>query len=155
MESATSATNLREFRASVRHFFDDMLPAAIHGVEGTTARAKAWRAALFDQGLAALDYPTEYGGAGFGPDHMQVWREESRGRIPREDAMFGIGVGMAMPTIRDMGSDALKSRFLAPGLRGDDIWCQMYSEPGSGSDLASLTTKAELDGDEWLSLIHI
>ena len=150
MESATSATNLREFRASVRHFFDDMLPAAIHGVEGTTARAKAWRAALFDQGLAALDYPTEYGGAGFGPDHMQVWREESRGRIPREDAMFGIGVGMAMPTIRDMGSDALKSRFLAPGLRGDDIWCQMYSEPGSGSDLASLTTKAELDGDEWI-----
>ncbi len=104
----------------------------------------------FDDGLAALDYPVEHGGRGLGHQHLQVWREESRGRIPREDAMFGIGVGMAMPTIRDHGSDALKRRFLAPGLRGDELWCQMYSEPGSGSDLASLSTRAVADGDEWI-----
>ena len=57
---------------------------------------------------------------------------------------------MAMPTIRDHGADELRARFLRPGLRGDEIWCQMYSEPGSGSDLAALTTRADLDGDEWI-----
>ena len=139
-----------EFRLHIRRFFDEVLPAALDGIEGTTARGKAWRAALFDHGLAALDYPTEYGGGGASPSALQVWRDESRGRIPREDTVFGIGVGMAMPTIRDLGGEELKRRFLAPGLRGDEIWCQLYSEPGSGSDLASLTTRAELDGDEWV-----
>jgi len=81
---------------------------------------------------------------------MQVWREESRGRIPREDAMFGIGVGMAIPTVRDYGTDEMKQRFVADGLSGRHVWCQMYSEPGSGSDLASLSTTALLDGDEWI-----
>ena len=149
MTSATTRT-VDEFRNEVRHFFDDVLPTVLDGVEGTSARAKAWRASLYEHSLAALDYPIAFGGRGLGADQMQVWREESRGHIPREDAMFGIGVGMAMPTIRDYASDELKDRFLTPGLRGDDIWCQMYSEPGSGSDLASLTTKAELDGDEWI-----
>jgi len=139
-----------EFRAEVDHFFDDVLPGVLDGVEGTSARGKAWRAALFDHGLAAIDYPVAHGGRDLSPDHQQVWREASRGRIPREDAMFGIGVGMAMPTIRDLGSEELKARFLAPGLRGDELWCQMYSEPGSGSDLASLTTRAVADGDEWI-----
>ena len=144
------APTVDSFRSEIRTFFDDTLPAVLDGVEGTTLRAKAWRAALFDQGLAALDYPVQFGGRALEPGLMQVWREESRGRIPREDAMFGIGVGMAMPTIRDLASDELKERFLRHGLRGDDIWCQMYSEPGSGSDLASLSTRAELDGDEWI-----
>ncbi|MDB4818353.1 acyl-CoA dehydrogenase family protein, partial [Acidimicrobiales bacterium] len=141
---------LADFRVEVRTFFDQVLPGALDGLEGTTNRGKAWRASLFDHGLAALDYPIDYEGRDLDASHQQVWREESRGRIPREDAMFGIGVGMAMPTIRDFASDELKRRFLAPGLRGDDLWCQMYSEPGSGSDLASLTTKAILDGDEWI-----
>ena len=148
----TTATipSLDEFRADVRAFFDDTLPRVLEGLEGTTARAKAWRSTLFDAGLAALDYPEEFGGRGLSAAHLQVWREESRGRIPREDALFGIGVGMAMPTIRDYGSEELKAQFLAPGLRGDHVWCQMYSEPGSGSDLASLSTRATLDGDEWV-----
>ncbi|MEM7276024.1 MAG: acyl-CoA dehydrogenase family protein, partial [Actinomycetota bacterium] len=66
------------------------------------------------------------------------------------DAGFGIGVGLAMPTRRDHGGPELQERFIGPGLRGDDVWCQMYSEPGAGSDLASLATRAELDGDEWI-----
>lgn len=129
--------------------------ASISGVrsaqnEGTIARAKAWRQALFESGLAAIDYPVEYGGRGLGSEHERVFANVSRGRVPREDSIFGIGVGMAMPTIRDYGSHELKERFLAAGLSGREIWCQMYSEPGSGSDLAALTTSATLDGDEWI-----
>jgi len=138
-----------ELRAEVRAFFDDVLPAVLDEVDGQLARARAWRAALHDAGLAGIDYPTAHGGRGLGPEHVAVYREESRGRVPREDAVFGIGVGMAMPTIRDYGAEPLKDRFIRPGLRGDEIWCQMYSEPGSGSDLASLSTRAVLDGDEW------
>jgi len=146
----TPAPTTAEFRAEVRTFFDDILPGVLDGVTGTIPRAKAWRSSLFDHGLAAIDYPVEFGGRGLGPEYVQVYRDESRGRVPREDATFGIGVGMALPTIRDHGDDTLRERFLRPGLRGDDIWCQMYSEPGSGSDLAALTTRADLDGDEWI-----
>ena len=141
---------LDDFRREVRRFFDELLPAALDGVQGTIPRAKAWRAALFDHGLAGIDYPVEYGGRGLGPEYLQAYRDQSRGLVPREDATFGIGVGMAMPTIRDYATDELKRRFIEPGLRGEEIWCQMYSEPGSGSDLASLSTRAVLDGDEWI-----
>jgi alkylation response protein AidB-like acyl-CoA dehydrogenase len=148
--ATASAPTLDEFRAEIRTFFDDVLSGVLDGVHGTADRAMAWRSSLFDHGLAAIDYPVEFGGRDLSSDHQQIWQEESRGRIPREDAMFGIGVGMAMPTLRDYGSDELKERFLSPGLRGDEVWCQMYSEPGSGSDLAALTTRATLDGDEWV-----
>jgi len=146
----TAVVTTEEFRQEVCSFFDDVLPKALDGVSGTSDRGKAWRAALADHDLAGIEYPVAHGGRELSEAHLRVWREESRGRIPREDAMFGIGVGMAMPTLRDYGSEELKERFLARGLRGDDIWCQMYSEPGSGSDLASLTTRADLDGDEWV-----
>ncbi len=145
-----SSPTIDEFRREVSGFFDDVLPGVLDGVTGNVARAKAWRAALFDHGLAAIEYPTDFGGRDLAPELVQAYREISRGRVPREDALFGIGVGMAMPTIRDYGSDAMKERFLPGGLRGDDLWCQMYSEPGSGSDLASLSTRAILDGDEWV-----
>jgi alkylation response protein AidB-like acyl-CoA dehydrogenase len=146
----TSVPSLAAFRNEIETFFDQVLPNALEGVTGTLSRARAWRSALYDHGLAALDYPVTCGGRELPAEHQQLYKDMSRGRVPREDAAFGIGVGMAMPTVRDHGSDELKQRFLQPGLRGDEIWCQMYSEPGSGSDLASLATKAELDGDEWI-----
>ncbi len=145
-----NAPSVDEFRLAVRSFFDNELPTVLDGVVGQLNRAKVWRAALYDAGLTGLDYPTDYGGQGLGPEYAAAYNEESRGLVPREDSVFGIGVGMAMPTIRDFGSDELKDRFLRPGLRGDDIWCQMYSEPGAGSDLAGLATRADLDGDEWV-----
>ena len=141
---------VEEFRHEVRRFFDETLPGRIDPAKPSLERARAWRALLFDEGLAGLDYPTAYGGRDLSPEHVRVYAEESRGRVPREDATFGIGVGMALPTLRDHAADGLKERFIEPGLRGDEIWCQMYSEPGSGSDLASLATRAELDGDEWV-----
>ncbi len=139
-----------EFRAEVRQFFDETLPGALDGIPSSMQRAKKWRTLLFDAGLGAISYPTAFGGRELSTEYEKVYAEESRGSVPREDSVFGIGVGMAMPTIRDHGSEELKERFLRPGLRGDEIWCQMYSEPGAGSDLAGLATKADLDGDEWI-----
>lgn len=137
-------------RDAVRRFFDHELPSLLDGVNGEIARAKVWRAGLFDAGLAAINYPAEHGGLGGDRSHVEVFQSESAGRIPREDGLFGLGVGMVLPTIRDHGSDELRARFLQPGLRGDEIWCQLYSEPGAGSDLASLGTTAVRDGDEWI-----
>jgi alkylation response protein AidB-like acyl-CoA dehydrogenase len=143
--------SLEEFRTEVRSFFDDTLPAVLADASSCSAgRAEAWRRALFDHGLGAIDYPVACGGRGLGAEHAAIYDEESNGRIPREDARFAIGVGMAMPTIRDHGSTELQERFLGPGLRGDEVWCQLYSEPGAGSDLGSLTTRAVLDGDQWI-----
>jgi alkylation response protein AidB-like acyl-CoA dehydrogenase len=146
----TDPSDLDAFRDEVRTFFDRTLPGALDDIDGNLERARAWRALLFDHGLAAIDYPTAYGGRDLSPAHKRVFQEESQGHIPREDTVFGIGVGMALPTVRDHASDELKQRFIRPGLRGEEIWCQMYSEPGAGSDLAALSTRAELDGDEWL-----
>ena len=142
------APSLAEFRTEVEAFFS--ADASDPPAGGSIERAKRWRARLFDAGLGAIDYPVEHGGRGLGTEFAKVFDEVSRGRIPRESSVFGIGVGMALPTIRDHGSSELKERFLTPGLRGEEIWCQLYSEPGAGSDLAALTTKAVLDGDEWI-----
>ncbi len=139
-----------DFRDEVKRFYDKTLPAALEGITGGMNRAKAWRAALFDAGLGGLNYPSAHGGRDDDGSLQAIYAEVSAGRVPREDATFGIGVGMALPVIRDLASDELKDRFLRPGLRGEEIWCQLYSEPGSGSDLASLSTKAVLDGDEWV-----
>lgn len=146
----TDDSDLARFRTKVRDFFDTTGPAALAGVVGDVERAKAYRSALFDAGLAGLDYPTEFGGQGLGAEYLEIFAEESEGRVPSENSIFGIGVGMALPVVRDHSVDAVKERFLASGLRGDEIWCQLYSEPGAGSDLASLSTKAIRDGDEWV-----
>lgn len=152
-------SEVEDFRAEVRAFFDRVpsvmdaaAPPPEEGDDGPAIvlRAKAWRAALFDAGLAAFSCPAAFGGRDDRPDLAAVFQQESHGRIPPEDAVFGIGVGMALPVIRDHGTDELRERFLRPGLRGDEVWCQLYSEPNAGSDLASLATRAVRDGDEWV-----
>ncbi|MGB8858113.1 MAG: acyl-CoA dehydrogenase family protein [Ilumatobacteraceae bacterium] len=150
--------DLVEFRQRVRSFFD-ALPGLLNercgpleaddGSRGLN-RARTWRAALYDAGLAGFGYPVEAGGLGERPEKAAIYAQESRGRVPSIDAVFGIGIGMALPVIRDHCAPALRQRFLRPGLRGDEIWCQLYSEPNAGSDLASLATRAERDGDEWV-----
>jgi alkylation response protein AidB-like acyl-CoA dehydrogenase len=139
-----------EFRAELRKFLDTVGPEIDNSDAPGIERARQWRAALYDAGYAGLGYDTSYGGHGLDPDKLKIWQEESRGSVPGVDATFGIGVGMALPTIRDFGTDELKERFIEPGLRGEEIWCQLYSEPEAGSDLASLRTTAVLDGDEWI-----
>lgn len=150
--------DLDAFRLYVRSFFDG-LPVLLDATVAEASdendprrvpRGKAWRAALYDAGLAGYGFPESAGGLGDRPAEQAVYQAESAGRIPTVESMFGLGVGMALPVIRDHGSDALLKRFVRPGLRGEEVWCQLYSEPNAGSDLASLATKAVRDGDEWI-----
>ncbi len=144
------------FRAHVQRFFAE-LPALLAADPPIgdddprlVTRARTWRAALYDAGLAGFGYPVEAGGLGDQLELQRIYQEESRGRVPTVESVFGIGIGMALPVIRDHCPPALQQRFLRTGLRGDEIWCQMYSEPNAGSDLAWLATRAVRDGDEWV-----
>ncbi len=112
-------------------------------------RARGWQAAKFDAGFARITWEPEFGGRN-GTSMQQVifGQEESKYSLPTE--AFIIGLGMIAPTIRAVGTDAQKQRYLTKLLRGEEIWCQLFSEPGAGSDVASLSTTATRDGDEWV-----
>ena len=111
--------------------------------------SKAWQATLYDGGWAGITWPKEYGGRGGTPIQAVIFAQE-QGRFAVPGSVFAQGIGMAGPALMAHGSDAQKERFLTPMLRGDEVWCQLFSEPGSGSDLASLTTRAERDGEQWI-----
>jgi alkylation response protein AidB-like acyl-CoA dehydrogenase len=112
-------------------------------------QSKAWQRALFDGGWAGITWPKEYGGRGGTPIEAIIFgQEQSRFDLPT--SVFAQSIGMAGPTIMGHGTDAQKERFLEPMLRGDEVWCQLFSEPGAGSDLASLATSAVRDGDEFV-----
>ena len=113
------------------------------------ARAKAWQATKCDAGWAAIHWPAEYGGQGKTGIEAGVFSEEES-RFDTTGNMFMIGIDMVGPTLIAHGTHEQKARFLPPMLRGDEVWCQLFSEPGSGSDLASLSTRAVRDGDEWV-----
>ena len=113
------------------------------------AEARLWQARLADAGFAGLTWPEEYGGRGLTPLHQIAWSQEAaRFDLPVE--VFAIGIGMAGPTILSWGTPEQKQRWLPPLLRGEEIWCQLFSEPNAGSDLAGIQTRATLDGDEWV-----
>ena len=146
----TAEPELAEFRSEVRAFAN-RLPEILAGADSSIDRTRRFLAARYDAGLGALDYPEVDGGRGLDRHHVRAYREEIAGsELGQAGAGFGIGIDMCLPTIRDHGSQELRQRFLQPGLRGDEIWCQLYSEPGAGSDLAGLTTRADRDGDEWV-----
>jgi alkylation response protein AidB-like acyl-CoA dehydrogenase len=114
------------------------------------ARAKEWRAKKFDAGFGWIAGPTEYGGRGLPHAYERAWATlESEYDVPNQ-GFFGIGLGMVAPTIKDHGSDLARDKYLRAMYRGDIVGCQLFSEPGAGSDLASLQTRAERDGDEWV-----
>jgi acyl-CoA dehydrogenase len=114
------------------------------------ARAQEWRAAKFDAGFGWITGPRAYGGRELPQAYQRLWeRLEGQYDVPNQ-AFFSIGLGMVAPTILAHATDLAKERYLSPMYRGDIVGCQLFSEPGAGSDLASLQTKAERDGDEWL-----
>ena len=112
--------------------------------------AQAWRAKRYDAGLGWITGPKEYGGRELTAAHDRVYASiEGRYEIP-DQQFFGIGLGMVAPTILAHAQPHIRERYLAKMYRGDIVGCQLFSEPGAGSDLASLQTKAVRDGDEWL-----
>jgi acyl-CoA dehydrogenase len=113
------------------------------------AEAKRWQATMADAGWAAIHWPVEHGGRGAGGLESTVLFEElARYDVP--DTLFAIGVAMIGPTLIAHGTPEQTARYLEPMRRGTEIWCQLWSEPGAGSDLASLRTRADADGDEFV-----
>ncbi len=112
---------------------------------------KEFLGAQFDAGLAWVHFDEGHGGLGVGPKLQKVVQEVFRGTgAPSSAARNPIGHGMGAPTVYTHGSEAQRQRYLRPLFTGEEIWCQMFSEPGAGSDVASLATKAVRDGDEWI-----
>jgi alkylation response protein AidB-like acyl-CoA dehydrogenase len=112
----------------------------------------AFRGAQYDRGLAWVHFPEGKGGLGLSPKAQTVVYEELR-KAPKVYDDIGvnpIGIGMAAPVLIAHGTDEMHERFLRRTFTGEDIWCQLFSEPGAGSDVASLATRAVRDGDEWL-----
>ncbi|MCH7790497.1 MAG: acyl-CoA dehydrogenase family protein, partial [Acidobacteria bacterium] len=117
--------------------------------EQRLGQGQAFQKKLHEAGLAGLTYPSEFGGQGLTKAHDRIWREEC-GNYPMMTMELTITHGMCLPMLAEYGSDEQKAQFLEKNITAEEVWCQMFSEPGAGSDVASLQTKAELDGDEWL-----
>jgi len=162
------------FRDEIRTWIGANLPGELKGDGGEgewgqlssgherhRAAMAEWRRLLQSRGLVAPAWPRRYGGAEFTVMEQFILKEEmARARAPR---FGGVGIGWVGPTLMQYGADWMKARFIEPILRGGERWCQGFSEPGAGSDLASVQTRAERDGDEfvvngqkiWTSGAHI
>jgi alkylation response protein AidB-like acyl-CoA dehydrogenase len=111
-------------------------------------RAKDFQARKAAAGFAAITWPVEYGGRGLAPISQVIWsQEEARFFVPR--GFFEIGLGMCIPTLMAYGTEADKKRYVPKALAGEEIWCQLFSEPAAGSDLAGLRTRSVKSGDTW------
>jgi alkylation response protein AidB-like acyl-CoA dehydrogenase len=154
------------FRAEVRAWLEANIPTELTGPRsGEAEYEQAWRAwsrKLYDAGYVGLTWPEEYGGKGAPYSHQAILLEETaRAEAPQH--MNVIGLGMAGPTIIAHGTEEQKARYLPRILSVEEIWCQGFSEPGAGSDLAAARTSARLEGDHfvvdgqkvWSSFAHI
>ncbi len=145
------------YRQQVRTWLDANAPksrAAADDGEGAgdLTAARAWQAKKAAAGYACITWPQAWGGQGGTPIQSVIFSaEEARYPIPGNP--FQIGLGMCVPTVMNFADEATKSRFAAPAIRGDEIWCQLFSEPSGGSDVAAARTKAELAADgsgDWI-----
>ncbi|MFN6942812.1 MAG: acyl-CoA dehydrogenase family protein [Parvibaculum sp.] len=139
------------FRDEVREFIANNYPQELRGArrgEMTKDEILAWHRILYKKGWVAPHWPVEYGGCGWSITQRYIWNEESA--RAETTPLLPFGLAMVGPVIYTFGNEAQKKRFLPGILSGDDWWCQGYSEPGSGSDLASLRTKAVREGDHYI-----
>jgi alkylation response protein AidB-like acyl-CoA dehydrogenase len=142
------------FRAEVRSFLETYRAQAPRagGLSGRPERDMlAWQRRLIEAGYAARTIPTEYGGFGAEPDLLaRIIIDEEFASAGVSRGVGGQGPDMLVPTLLEHGTEEQKKRWIGPTIRGEVVWCQGYSEPGSGSDLASLQTRAVVDGDDFV-----
>jgi alkylation response protein AidB-like acyl-CoA dehydrogenase len=129
---------------------DELVDQLLSDLPPAETPAKEFLGEQFDRGLAWLHYPRDCGGLGLTPnDQSRAQSRLTAGGAPVSGLRNPIGYGMCAPTIVSHGTDEQKQRYLRPLFTSEEIWCQLFSEPGAGSDVAGLSTRAELDGDEW------
>jgi alkylation response protein AidB-like acyl-CoA dehydrogenase len=117
--------------------------------EDYLSRAKAWQKKKADAGFVSMTWPVEWGGRAAPSIYPAVFaQEEAKYETPGNP--FQIGLGMCIPTLLAYASEAQKKRYAGPAVRGEEIWCQLFSEPAGGSDVAGLKTRAVRDGDDWI-----
>jgi alkylation response protein AidB-like acyl-CoA dehydrogenase len=144
-----------QFRGELRQWLGRVLPTlgpppAIFDWPGRRAYDTAWQRMLFEAGYAGISWPKELGGRGASPTEQLVFLEETeRAHAPYVGVNF-VGLLHAGPTIIAKATSEQRSRYLPPILRGHEVWCQGFSEPGAGSDLAALRTRAVRDGDDYV-----
>ena len=145
------------FRAEVRAVLAQELPPGWAGIGAIAGRADAerfaarWRQVLYRRGLLGITWPQQYGGRGLSRLHQVVLMEElARAGVPFGEHTDLFGIKMLGSTLLRWGTQEQRRRFLPRILSGEDRWCQGFSEPGAGSDLAALATRARLDGEEWV-----
>jgi alkylation response protein AidB-like acyl-CoA dehydrogenase len=141
------------FREEVRKFLREELPETIsrkvkNGLSPTAEEFTRWQGILHRKGWGAPSWPKQFGGPGWGPVEQHIYDEEAA--LAGAPRAVPFGLKMVAPVIMAFGSPAQQQRFLPRILSGEDWWCQGYSEPGSGSDLASLKTRAERHGDHYI-----
>ncbi len=138
----------RGFRQQVRSFLDEHRSRAYDGTHDGLIR---WLGLLIEHGYWARTIPKQYGGHGAPPDLLEtVIMDEEFNRAGVARGINAQGPAMLVPTLLEHGTEEQKRRFIGPTMRGEVIWCQGYSEPGAGSDLASLQTSAREDGDDFV-----
>jgi alkylation response protein AidB-like acyl-CoA dehydrogenase len=142
------------YRAGVRGWLDEHKseapvlegPGALEDESEIIAARRAWQGKLAEGGLAGVTWPKDFGGQGLGPIEQVISNQEiARAKVP--GILDAIGVGMLGPTIIAHGTDEQKSRYLGPMLHGDEVWCQLFSEPAAGSDLAAVQSRARQQED--------
>jgi len=150
-----NVTDLETFRTKCANFLDQHATGISVAEtndprhESTHHECVAFQQAAAAAGLAGLTYPVEYGGQGLTDAHQQIWREEAS-KHPLMTRTLSISQGMCLPMLHEYGTDAQRAVYQADLISASQVWCQMFSEPGAGSDVASLQMSAVRDGDEWI-----
>ena len=133
--------------AQVRTGMDDW--SRNHAHPDYVRRCRQWQHSLYEGGWGAITWPVEYGGRGESAWHQTIFNQEAA-NYDVSTGVFAVGIGMCGPTLIAHGTDGQKHRYLPAMLRGEEVWCQLFSEPDAGSDLAGLKTRAHRDGDEFV-----
>jgi alkylation response protein AidB-like acyl-CoA dehydrogenase len=146
-----------KFRTEVRDWLSENAPlrggsddwSQNHELADYAERCRKWQHQLYVGGWGAITWPVEFGGRGDSAWHQAIFNQEAA-KYDVSTGVFAVGIGMCGPTLIAHGTEEQKKRYLDGMLRGEEVWCQLFSEPDAGSDLAGLKTRAERDGDEFV-----